>query len=193
MVQIAYKTGLFFGSFNPVHVGHMVLANYMAEFTDLDEVWFIVSPHNPLKNSSQLAPDYHRLEMVRIALGDDPRFRVSDIEFRMPRPSYTIDTLTWLTEKYPARTFFPIIGGDNLTGFKRWKNWEIILSDYGLYVYLRPGYPIPDYQLNNIYIFEAPLMDISASFIRKAISEGKDIRHMVPSGVYKYLKENSLY
>lgn len=193
MAQISHKTGLFFGSFNPIHVGHMVLANYMVAFTDLDEVWFIVSPQNPLKNTSQLAPEYHRLEMVRIALGDDPRFRVSDIEFRMPRPSYTIDTLVWLSEKFPARSFIPIVGGDNLAGIKRWKNWEVLLSDYGLYVYLRPGYNLSDSISANVTIFEAPLMDISASFIRSSINEGKDIRHLVPSGVYEYMLQNNLY
>lgn len=193
MTQIAHKTGLFFGSFNPIHVGHMVLANYMVEFTDLDEIWFIVSPQNPLKSSSQLAPEHHRLEMVRLAMSDDQRFRVSDIEFRMPRPSYTIDTLVWLSEKYPARTFIPIVGGDNLAGIKRWKNWEILLTEYGLYVYVRPGYPLPETNPSNVTIFEAPLMDISASFIRNAIKESKDIRHLVPPGVYEYILQNNLF
>ncbi|MFM7903178.1 MAG: nicotinate (nicotinamide) nucleotide adenylyltransferase, partial [Bacteroidota bacterium] len=127
------KTGLFFGSFNPVHVGHMVIAQYMAEFTDLEQVWLVVSPQNPLKPSASLLQDYHRFEMVRIAVGDYPKLKASKIEFGLPRPSYTVDTLAYLREEYPDRQFVPIMGTDNLENLHKWKNWESILQEHELY------------------------------------------------------------
>jgi len=167
------KTGLFFGSFNPVHVGHMIIANYMTENSDLDEVWMVVSPQNPLKKRSNLANDYDRLHLVNLAIGKNFRIKVSDIEFYLPKPSYTIDTLSNLREKYPKRSFALVMGGDNLASLHKWKNFESILAYYEIYVYKRPGYSLNPYEeQQNIYIFDAPQMHISASYIRKIIKEG---------------------
>ncbi|MFM8916793.1 MAG: nicotinate (nicotinamide) nucleotide adenylyltransferase [Bacteroidota bacterium] len=189
------KTGLFFGSFNPVHVGHMVIAQYMAEFTDLEQVWLVVSPQNPLKPSASLLQDYHRFEMVRIAVGDYPKLKASKIEFGLPRPSYTVDTLAYLREEYPDRQFVPIMGTDNLENLHKWKNWESILQEHELYVYPRPNHnggslvSHPKVKL----ITGTPLMEISASFIRTAISQKKDVRYMLPQEVYRYLDEMNFY
>jgi nicotinate-nucleotide adenylyltransferase len=187
------RVGLFFGSFNPIHTGHMAIANYMLEFTDLTKIWFIISPHNPLKEKKSLLADHHRLELVHRALDDEFDMRAIDIEFRMPQPSYTIDTLTRLTEKYPDNEFVVIIGGDNLESLKKWKNWESILEYYRLYVYSRPGFDKDAMVHPNIHYFDAPLMEISSSFIRQAISEGKNLRHFLPTGVWNYIDEMHFY
>ena len=188
------KTGLFFGSFNPIHNGHLILANFMNEFSDLDEVWFVVSPHNPLKEQKSLLADYHRLALVRIAIEDHPKLGVTDIEFKMPRPSYTIDTLTWLNEKYPDRQFVVICGTDVFRGFKKWKNYQEILKQYSLYVYPRPGYELGEYEnYKSIQLYQAPLMEISSSFIRKGVRDGKDMSFWMPENVYKYLIEMHFY
>lgn len=189
------KVGLFFGSFNPIHVGHMIIANFMATQTDLDQVWLVVSPHNPLKPKNTLARDYDRLHLVRLAIGDNPKLRASDIEFSLPKPSYTIDTLTYLKEKYPDHAFVLIMGGDNLASLHRWKNYELLLRDHEIYVYRRPGYEIPDSYSNHprIHFLEAPLMHISASYIRKAISEGHSVQYLVTDPVYQYLESSALY
>jgi len=134
MMQHAHKTGLFFGSFNPIHTGHLILANYFAEFTDIKEVWFVISPQNPFKTKESLLADNHRYYMANLAVEDNPHFKASDIEFRMPQPSYTIDTLTWLQEKYPNREFVLLMGSDQMAGFSRWKNYEQILEYYEIYL-----------------------------------------------------------
>ena len=187
------KTGLFFGSFNPVHIGHMAIANYMAEFTDLDEVWFIVTPHSPFKKKHTLLDNYQRLELLNRAIADDTKMRVSDIEFRLPVPSYTIDTLTYLSEKYPEHDFVLIMGADGLPMFHKWKNAEEISQRYERYIYPRPGFlpPYPDF--TNCKIVDAPQMDISASFIRNAIKEKKNVRHFLPKVVFEYLDEMNFY
>ena len=188
------KTGLFFGSFNPIHFGHMAIANYMVEYTDLEQLWFVISPHNPLKERSSLLADYHRYELVNRAIGDDPRFRASNIEFKLPRPSYTIDTLTYLAEQFPDKVFIPIIGSDQMPGFARWKNSELLLRDYKFLVYPRPGNL--DHDLVNHPAFkmvEAPKMEISSSFIRTAIKEKKDIRYYMPAAVWDYIREMHFY
>ncbi len=188
------KTGLFFGSFNPIHNGHLMMANHLVEFTDLDQIWFVVSPQNPLKEKSGLAPDYDRLEMVRRAIDDDLRFRVSDIEMHLPRPSYTIHTLTYLSEKYPDRHFVLIIGGDNLQYFHKWKNPEQILAHYQLYVYSRPGFEGGEYATHpSIKIVEAPLIEVSSSYIRKALREKHDVRYFLHVAVYQYIMKEGLY
>jgi len=188
------KTGLFFGSFNPIHIGHMILAEYMVEHTDLEEIWFIVSPLNPLKEKKGLLADYHRLAMVNIAVENDARMRSSNIEFTMPQPSYTIDTLAYLGEKYPDRKFVLIGGTDILPSFHKWKNYELLLENYSIYIYNRPKYDKGEYAGHpNIKFFEAPLMEISASFIRHAIKNGKGIRYMLPPKVYEYMREMHFY
>jgi nicotinate-nucleotide adenylyltransferase len=188
------KTGLVFGSFNPIHTGHLILANYMAQFTDLDEVWLVVSPQNPLKPKSSLLADYHRLALARIAVEGHPHLKISDIEFKMPKPSYTIDTLTWLSEKYPSNSFVLIGGADNFKHFHKWKNYEQILRQYQLYVYPRPGYTLGEFEHHpHIKLFEAPLMEISSSFIRQGIKAKKDMSYWMPDPVYQYILEMHFY
>jgi len=188
------KTGLFFGSFNPIHIGHMILAEYMIENTDLKEIWFVVSPQNPLKEKKGLLADYHRLAMVNIAVEDDARMRSCNIEFKMPQPSYTIDTLAYLDEKHPDRHFVLIGGTDILPSFHKWKNYKVLLENYTLYIYNRPHYEPGEYSNHpNISFFEAPLLEISASFIRASIKQEKDIRYMLPLRVYEYIKEMHFY
>ena len=184
------KTGLFFGSFNPVHHGHLAIAGYLAEFTNLDEVWFVVSPENPHKKRQTLLGEQERLEMVELAIKDDFRFRSSDIEFNMPRPSYTIDTIVRLEEKFPQRTFAFIMGADNLQSLPKWKNYEQLISGREVFVYPRHGVSCKDWEQNdNIHLTEAPKMEISASFIRNALKDGKNIRYFVPDTVLNYIEK----
>lgn len=188
------KIGLFFGSFNPVHVGHLIIASYMAQYTDLDEVWLVVSPQNPLKKSSNLLNMYDRLELVDRALKGQDRIKVSDIEFRLPKPSYTANTLVHLEERHPNDQFALIMGGDNLKTFRKWKNHELLLERYALYVYPRPGIDIEEWRNHSsVMITETPHMEISSTFIRKAISEGKSIRYLVPDAVLQYIDQSGLY
>lgn len=179
-------TGLFFGSFNPVHIGHLLIANYFVEFTEMCEVWFIVSPQSPFKQKQHMLPERQRLHLLNLAIESDDRFRASDIEFSMPKPSYTIDTLTYLSEKYPDRQFAIIMGSDNLTGLSKWKNYNEILRNYRIYVYPRKntGTGISH---ENIIITEAPAVEISSSFIRDAIASNRDIRHYLPVAVWEYI------
>lgn len=186
--------GLFFGSFNPIHIGHLIIANYMANHTELDQVWLMVSPHNPLKSKSGLINAYDRLEMAKLGTEDAENIRVSDIEFRLPQPSYTIDTLAHLKEKYPEHTFTLIMGSDNLSSLKKWKNYELILRDYQIYVYPRPG--DLDSELKNhssVSMTDTPLMEISATFIRRAIKEKKNVQYFLPDKVHKFIESKSLY
>jgi len=187
------KTGLFFGSFNPIHIGHLALANYILEYSDLDQIWFVISPQNPLKQKKSLLNDYHRLEMVHRAVSEDLQFRVSDVEFKMPKPSYTIDTLVVLQEKYPEREFVLIMGEDNLVNFHKWKNAARIIEKYERYVYPRPGSKVDFSQHENVEILNAPQMEISSSMIRKAIQEGKDMRYFLPQKVWEYIDEMNFY
>lgn len=188
------KTGLYFGSFNPIHIGHLAIANYMIEFTDLEQLWFVVSPQNPLKQKHSLLQDYHRLEMTRLAIEDDERFRASDIEFKLPTPSYTIDTLAYLEEKYPGREFQLVMGADGLRTFHKWKHADLIVKKYHRLIYPRPGESLDAIsELSNASLVEAPLMEISSSFIRKALHEGKDVRHLVPAKAYQYMREMHFY
>jgi nicotinate-nucleotide adenylyltransferase len=188
------QIGLFFGSFNPIHVGHLALAEYIVEYTRLKQVWFVVSPHNPLKPKETLLADHHRLEMAHLAIDDDNRFRASDIEFRMPRPSYTIDTLSYLQEKYPGNVFSLIIGEDNLESFSKWKNADLIVRKYHRFVYPRFGtQPENIKSLENITMLDAPRIEISSSFIRKTISEGKSARYFMPQKVFEYVDRMNFY
>lgn len=188
------KVGLFFGSFNPVHVGHMIIADYVANFTDLDKVWMVVSPQNPFKNKASLANDYDRIHLVRLAIGDHPKLSASDIEFSLPKPSYTIDTLLYLKEKYPDHSFSLIMGGDNIATFHKWKNHEKILENHEIYVYSRPEYN--NGKLANhsqVSILEAPLLNISASMIRNRFKNKQSVRYLLTETVFKYLEENRIY
>lgn len=194
------KIGLFFGSFNPIHIGHMAIAGYMTEFTDLKEVWFVVSPHNPLKKKSALLPDYERLLMIELAIGDNYRLRASDIEFRLPVPSYTIDTLTYLNEKFPSNEFMPIMGEDNLYTLHKWKNAEELVKRHKIIVYPRPYTSKPSSSLldkilalADIEFVKAPLMDISGTFIRDGIKKGKNMSYFLAPPVWEYIEKKHLF
>jgi nicotinate-nucleotide adenylyltransferase len=188
------RIGLFFGSFNPIHIGHLIIANTMAENTDLDQVWFVVSPLNPFKKAASLLHEFDRLDMVEMAIQDHYKLKASDIEFNLPRPSYTIDTLTYTQEKYPQHQFVLIIGGDNLEQFTRWKNHTQILEYYGLYVYPRPGMKASGLDSHpRVKQVEAPLLDISATFIRKCLQEHKSIRYLVPREIEEYILRKKFY
>ncbi len=188
------KTGLFFGSFNPVHNGHMVIANFFTEFSDLNQVWFVVSPHNPLKPAGSLLNDFQRLQLVELAIGDYRKMKASKIEFGLPKPSYTINTLTHLQEKYPQHEFVLIMGSDNLHTFHKWKNYEQILEYYSIYIYPRPGFDGGDFKNHpKVKFIEAPLMEISSTFIRNAIKSKKDVRFMMPEKVADYIDEMNFY
>lgn len=172
----------------------MIIANHMLNHTDLENVWLVVSPHNPLKKKSTLAKDYDRLHLVNLAIGDELRLKASDIEFGLPQPSYTIDTMTYLQEKYPEREFRLIMGGDNLANLHKWKNYELLLERYKIYIYKRPSYELNALQNHpNVIISEAPLLDISSSYIRQLISEKKSVKYLVPDKVYEYLKDYPVY
>ena len=189
------EIGLFFGSFNPIHIGHLIISNTIYEYTDINEVWFIVSPLNPFKrNSKSLIHEFDRIDMVEMAIEDQPQFKAKDIEFHLPKPNFTIDTLVYLEEKYPENNFRLIIGEDNLSSFTRWKNYDKILQNYGLIVYPRPD-TAPDSLRDhtNVSIVNAPRIDISASFIRESIKKGKSIKYLVPEKVRAFIEDRKLY
>lgn len=188
------KIGLFFGSFNPIHTGHMIIANLMAESGDLKKVWFVVSPQNPFKPSKGLLHEHDRYDMVRAAIHDNYKLEVSDIEFHLPKPSYTIHTLVHLKEKHPDKEFKIIIGEDNLESFTKWKNYEVILRDYGLYVYPRPNaQPSELKQHPNVTMVDAPMLDISATFIRDCVRKNRSVRYLVPDPVEEMIRTKGFY
>lgn len=188
------KIGLFFGSFNPIHIGHLVLANYMLEFTELERIWFVISPHNPLKEKKTLLKDIHRLQMVRLAIGEHTKMKASNIEFKLPQPSYTVNTLAHITDKYPGDEFALIMGSDNLDSFQKWKNYEYILEHHKLYVYPRPGSDGGTLKTHpSVKFTDAPLLEISSSFLREAIKNKKDVRFFFTEAVWNYLKEMHFY
>ena len=194
------KIGLYFGSFNPVHIGHLAIAGYMTEFTGLKQVWFVVSPQNPLKKKETLLADHHRLYMTQLAIGDSDTLKASDIEFRMALPSYTIDTLTFLEEKHPNNEFCLVMGEDNLYTLHKWKNIEELIKKYPIYYYPRPDIVKPSSRIlekilsiAEIQRADAPQMDISGTFIRNGIKQGKDMSYFLPPPVWKYIKEMHFY
>jgi nicotinate-nucleotide adenylyltransferase len=196
MTNTNLKTGLFFGSYNPIHIGHLIIANFMATRSDLDEVWLVVSPHNPLKSKSSLANDYDRLHLVHLATEDNDLLKASNIEFKLPQPSYTIDTLTYLKEEHPGREFVLIMGADNLATLHKWKNYELLLRNYPIYVYDRDDYgekTFPDFPEADIRFFKAPLLQLSATYIRDCLKNGLSVRYMVPEPVFQYLLDNPIY
>ncbi len=188
------EIGLFFGSFNPIHTGHMIIANLVKETTTVEEIWFVVSPQNPFKKNKSLLHEFDRLDLVSAAIDGDYKFRVSDIEFNMPKPSYTIDTLALLREKHPNNNFRLIIGGDNLASFPKWKNHREIIDQFGLIVYPRPNSDRSDLlDLENVEKIEAPEMDISATLIRKLVKEHKSIKYLVPEAVETKISKEGYY
>jgi nicotinate-nucleotide adenylyltransferase len=194
------KIGLYFGSFNPVHIGHTAIAGYMTEFAGLDQVWFVVSPQNPLKKKETLLADHHRLCMTQLAIGDNDRLKASDIEFRLPVPSYTIDTLAYLKEKYSKNEFCLVMGEDNLYTLHKWKNADELIKKYQIYFYprldtVKPSSALLDQILSKavVHSVNAPLMEISGTFIRNGIKNGKDMSYFLAPEVWKYIKEMHFY
>jgi len=187
------KIGLYFGSFNPVHVGHLIIANHILNETDIDRVWFILSPQNPFKHNHSLLNEYDRLHLLRTATEDDPRIRVSDIEFNLPKPSYTSVTLAHLAEKYPDQEFVLIMGSDSFQNLPKWKNAEWIMKHYPVYVYLRPGFEVQITQQAQWHPVQAPLLEISATHIRQLVQEGKSIRYLVPESVREEIEKAGFY
>lgn len=189
------QIGLYFGSFNPIHNGHLIIANHIIEYGDVEKVWFVVSPQNPLKESKALLNEYDRLHLVKLAIGDNDKFHASDIEFRLPRPSYTIDTLTYLKEQFPQHQFKIIMGSDSFQNINRWKNAELLLREHALLIYKRPGFEvnIPEVYQRNVQILEAPLLEISATYLRTQIRNKKSIRYLTPDAVASYIQENRYY
>lgn len=185
------KTGIFGGSFNPIHIGHLALANYLCEYSDLDEIWFLVSPHNPLKQQADLWDDDLRLELVKLAIAGYPKFRASDFEFHLPRPSYMVHTLDALQSAHPDREFTLIIGADNWEIFPRWYKADEILARYHVMVYPRSGHEIDTSTLHpSVQLVNTPLLEISSTFIRQALTEGRDVRYFLHPAVYEQLKKD---
>ena len=185
--------GLYFGSFNPIHVGHLIIVNHVLNTTSLNKVWIVISPQNPFKTSSVLLNEYDRLHLVRLAVEEDNRIKASDVEFYLPKPSYTINTLTYLQEKYPEHTFSIIMGSDSYTNLSKWKNYEVILKNHPIYVYNRPGFDIIEKLPGQFFVLEAPLLQISATEIRSILKEGKSIRYLVPEKVREEIEQNRYY
>lgn len=194
MAVIPKRIGLFFGSFNPVHVGHLIIASQVVEQTDRDEVWFVVSPQNPFKHKDSLLDQRQRLHLVRLAIGDDDRLRASDVEFGLPVPSYTVDTLAHLGERHPAHDFALIMGSDNLQSLPKWKNAPVLLDRYRMLVYPRPGFDGGALREHPaVRWLDLPLLQISATFVRQAIAEGRSTRYLLPDPVYRYVEEMGFY
>ena len=188
------KIGLFFGSFNPIHVGHLMIANHLAEHTNLDEVWLVVSPQNPFKKKANLLSEYDRLHLVNLAIEGNDKLRSSDIEFSLPKPSYTIDTLVHLKDKYPKHDFSLIMGGDNLPTLHKWKNGDLLQKDFPIYVYERAGYELDKSKYAaNIHFVDAPQMYVSSSFIRKSLKSGASGRYLLSDAVRNYIQESGWY
>lgn len=190
------KIGLYFGTFNPIHTGHLIIANHMAEYSGLDQVWLVVTPHNPHKKKSTLLDDHHRLQMVFLATEDYPKLKPSDIEFRLPQPNYTVNTLVHLQEKFPTHKFSLIMGEDNLNSLHKWKNYEVLLQNHDIYVYPRINNEVISPEIATaarIYRIDAPVIEISSTFIRNSIKEGKNVRPLLPEKVWEYVEHNLFY
>jgi nicotinate-nucleotide adenylyltransferase len=190
------KIGLYFGTFNPIHIGHLIIANHMAEHSDLDQIWMVVTPHNPLKKKSTLLEDHHRLQMVFLATEGFPKLQPSDIEFKLPQPNYTVNTLAHLQEKFPQHEFALIMGEDNLNSLQKWKNYEVILQNHDIYVYPRLHSGTIDAQFVNhpkIHKVDAPVIELSSTFIRESIKNNKNVEPMLPHKVWEYIDHNLFY
>jgi nicotinate-nucleotide adenylyltransferase len=188
------KIGLYFGSFNPVHQGHLIIATHLANYTDLQQIWFVVSPQNPLKLSNSLLNEHHRKHLIDLAIEGEKKLRSSNIEFSLPRPSYTIDTLMYLQEKYPQHQFSIIMGSDSFSNIKKWKNFEILLKNFEIFIYQRPGFKVKEEMItHNIKVLDAPLLQISSTHIRNLIKEKKSIRYLVPDIVKEEIENQQYY
>ena len=190
------KIGLYFGTFNPIHIGHLIIANHFAEYSGLDQIWMVVTPHNPLKNKQTLLDDYQRLQLVFLATEDYPKIKPSDIEFKLSQPNYTVNTLAHLQENFPQHDFSLIMGEDNLKSLHKWKNYEVILQNHEIYVYPRISSELENsvYKNNSkIHIIDAPIVEISSTFIRENIKKKKNVRPLLPEKVWKYLDHNNFY
>jgi nicotinate-nucleotide adenylyltransferase len=190
------KIGLYFGTFNPIHIGHLIIANHMAEHADLDQVWMVVTPHNPLKKKATLLDDYHRLQMVYLATEDFPKIKPSDIEFKLSQPNYTVNTLVHLQEKFPDHEFSLIMGEDNLKSLHKWKNYEMILEHHDIYVYPRISSDDDNLELKNhtkIHMIDAPVVEISSTDIRHNIKKGKNVQPLLPHKVWEFIDHNNFY
>ena len=187
------QIGLYFGSFNPIHTGHCIIAAHLINTTALDQVWFVVSPQNPLKNSNSLLNEYHRLHLIKVAIEEEPALKASDIEFHLPKPSYTVHTLAYLKEKYPRHEFAVIMGSDSFQNLNKWKNAELIIAQYNIYVYTRPGFPVVNTARQNVTVLDAPLLDISSTRIREYIRNKKSISFLVPEKVKDEIEKNGYY
>jgi nicotinate-nucleotide adenylyltransferase len=185
--------GLYFGSFNPVHIGHLIIANHIASNTSLQQVWFVVSPQNPFKTNNTLLNEYQRLHLVNLAIEGEPKLKASSVEFKLPKPSYTINTLTYLTEKYPAHNFTVIMGSDGFKNLDKWKNFEALVKNYPFFIYRRPAFEVTDKFGANVTILDAPLLEISSTHIRNLIKEKKSIRFLVPDVVQDDIEKNGYY
>jgi nicotinate-nucleotide adenylyltransferase len=186
------KIGLFFGSFNPIHVGHLIIATHVINYTDLKKVWFVVSPHNPLKNPLTLLNEWSRLHLVRLAIEKDSHFKASDVELHLSRPSFTIDTLSFLEERFPEHEFYIIMGSDSFRNLNKWKNYENLIRKNKIIIYQRPNFPVADIQ-EHIILKDVPLLQISSSFIRRLIKEGKSIKYAVPEEVLEEIEKGRYY
>jgi nicotinate-nucleotide adenylyltransferase len=195
-MPIKMKIGLYFGTFNPIHVGHLIIANHLAEHSDLEQIWMVVTPHNPLKQKNTLLDDYQRLHLVRLATEEYPKIKPSDIEFKLPQPNYTVNTLAHLMEKYPQHEFSLIMGEDNLKSFHKWKNYDYILQNHDIYIYPRISQEAENLEFKNhprIHLIEAPIVEISSTFIRDGIKSKKNIRPLLPHSVWEYVDHNNFY
>jgi nicotinate-nucleotide adenylyltransferase len=190
------KIGLYFGTFNPIHIGHLIIANHFAEYSGLEQIWMVVTPHNPLKNKKTLLDDHERLQLVNLATEDYPKIKPSDIEFKLPQPNYTINTLAHLQDKFPQHEFSLIMGEDNLNSLHKWKNYEVILKNYAIYVYPRISSELENSNFRNnpnIHFIDAPIVEISSTFIRENIKNKKNVQPLLPSKVWEYIYHNNIY
>ncbi len=187
------KIGLYFGSFNPVHTGHLIIANHALHETDLNQVWFVVSPQNPFKQPASLLNEYHRLHLIKLAIDGEKGLRASAVEFGLPKPSYTVDTLTYLKEKHPDHEFCILLGSDGFQNIHKWKNYEIILKNHPIYIYKRPGFDIQDFHGAVVHVLDAPLLEISSTHIRDLIKQKKSIRFLVPDLVKEEIENGRYY
>ena len=190
------KIGLYFGTFNPIHIGHLIIANHFAEYSGLEQIWMVVTPHNPLKNKKTLLDDHERLQLVNLATEDYPKIKPSDIEFKLPQPNYTVNTLAHLQDKFSQHEFSLIMGEDNLNSLHKWKNYEVILKNYAIYVYPRISSELENSNFRNnpnIHFIDAPIVEISSTFIRENIKNKKNVQPLLPSKVWEYIDHNNIY